>query len=139
MAANFQGAEKHFRRLQGMRGRARREAERLVYRLADEHVVEAAFLITEGSVSGDGHVASLPGEPPNADTGTLDRSGHVRGAGPLKADSVFDAPYAAKLEFGDETVIERPFMGPAAKTIRKRVERLAAEAVRRIVGGLGGI
>lgn len=137
MAASFRGAERHLRRLQGMKGRAAREARRLVYRLADEHVVEAANLITTGSVSGANHVPSLPGEPPNADTGTLDRSGHVRAQGLLKAESVFDAPYAGALEFGDDSVAERPFARPAAKDIRKRIERYAEEAVKRIVGGGG--
>jgi hypothetical protein len=111
------------------------EAHKLVYTLADMHVVEAANLITTGAVSGANHVASKPYEPPNSDTHVLDRSGHVRARGPLQAESVFDAPYAADLEFGTENMIERPFARPAAKIIRKRVDRLAEAAVKRINKG----
>ena len=112
-----------------------REARKLVYTLADKHVTEAANLITTGGAFGDSHVVSKPYEPPNADTGTLDRSGHVRSRGPLVAESVFDAPYAADLEFGTDTMIERPYARPAARTVRKLVDRLAEAAVNRIVRG----
>jgi hypothetical protein len=131
----MKGTGRHLKRLQGMQGRMAAEARKLVYVLADMHVTEAAHSITEGAVSGKGHVPSRPGEPPNADTHVLDRSGHVREAGPLRADSVFDAPYAAGLEFGTEKVAERPFMRPAAKKIRKSVDALATAAVTRVVEG----
>lgn len=135
MATKFKGADKHSRRMKGMGPRALKEATKLVYALADMHATEAALLITAGAVGGAGHVASLPGEAPNADTGTLDRSIHVENAGPLKARSVADAPYAAALEFGTSRIAERPFMRPAAKKVRKDGEKLAKAAKLHIVGG----
>jgi hypothetical protein len=131
----IKGGDKHLRRLQGLGPRATAEASKLVYTLADMHATEAALSITSGSVGGKNHVASLPGEPPNADTGVLDRSVHVEPAGPLKALSVADAPYAAALEFGSVHVAERPFMRPAAKKVRQASKALADAAVKRIVSG----
>lgn len=118
-----------------MPGRVAKEARKLVYALADMHVAEASHLITEGSVSGANHVASAPGEAPNADTQQLNRSGHVENAGPLKALSVFDAPHALPLEFGTSKMAERPFARPAAKTVRKQAEALKDAAKRRIAAG----
>lgn len=135
MVDRFKGASEHLRRLGRMPAATRKEAAKLVYTLADMHVTEAAHLITEGAVSGKNHVASEPYQPPNADTHSLDRSGHVRRTGPLRADSVFDTDYAADLEFGDGSQVERPFMRPAAKIVRKEVDALAEVAVRRIVRG----
>lgn len=135
VASNFKGADKHSKRMKGMTARMRKEAKRLVYRLADMHVEEASFLITQGAVSGAKHVASAPGEPPNEDTNALRTSGHVEAAGPLKALSVFDAPHALPLELGTSRMTERPFARPAAKTVRKKAEPLKAAAVKRIAGG----
>lgn len=131
----IKGADKHLRRLKKMTAGMRKEAGKLVYTLADMHATEAAHSITEGSVSGKNHVPSKPGEPPNADTHVLDRSIHVERVGPLRANSVADAPYAADLEFGNSKVAERPYMRPAAKKVRKDVDRLAQAAVDRVVKG----
>lgn len=133
--AKFRGADKHLKRLERMGKSVEREASKLVYTLADMHAAEAAFLITQGSVSGAGHVPSQPGEPPMADTGHLHTSIHVERQGPFKALSVADAEYAAALEFGTSRIAERPFMRPAANTVRKDVDRLAEAAVKRIVKG----
>ena len=113
----------------------RKEAQKLIYTLADMHATEAAISITTGAVSGKNHVASKPGEPPNADTHFLDRSIHVEKTGPLTANSVADAPYAARLEFGDDEIADRPFMRPAATKIKKAVDKLAKEGVRRVNRG----
>lgn len=113
----------------------RKEAQKLIYTLADMHATEAAISITTGAVSGKNHVASKPGEPPNADTHFLDRSIHVEKTGPLTANSVADAPYAARLEFDDDEIAERPFMRPAATKIKKAVDKLAKEGIRRVNRG----
>lgn len=132
----IKGADIHLKRLKGMSGpRVEREVSKLVYTLADMHVTEAALSITAGAVSGKNHIPSLPGEPPNADTGKLDRSGHVEQTGPLRASSVFDAPYAVALEFGTSRMAERPFARPAAKKVRKQAGALAEAAVQRIIKG----
>lgn len=135
MAMKFKGADKHLKRLKAMGPRVEREARKLVYTLADLHVAEASHLITQGSVSGANHVPSLPGEPPNADTGHLHTSIHVEPAGPFKALSVADASYSAALEFGTSRMAERPFMRPAARTVRREAESLVKVAVRRITAG----
>jgi hypothetical protein len=135
LMAKVRGADKHLRRLRGMHPKALKEAGKLVYAMADMHVAEASHLITQGSVSGANHVASAPGQPPNADTQALNRSGHVEKAGPLKALSVFDAPHALPLEFGTSKMSERPFAKPAAKTVRAKSKGLKERAVARIVGG----
>lgn len=133
--AKFKGADGHLRRLKGMGQRVEKEASKLIYTLADMHASEASHLITAGAVSGKNHIASLPGESPNADTGHLHTSIHVEKIGPLRANSVADAEYAAALEFGSSRVSERPFMRPAAKTIRKEADALAKAAVKRITQG----
>ena len=131
--AKFKGADAHARRMRNMTLGMRKEAQKLIYTLADMHATEAAISITTGAVSGKNHVASKPGEPPNADTHFLDRSIHVEKTGSLTANSVADAPYAARLEFGDDD--ERPFMRPAATKIKKAVDKLAKEGVRRVNRG----
>lgn len=139
--AKVTGAAKHLRRMQRMGPAVEREASSLVYTLADMHATEAALSITAGSVSGAAHVPSQPHEPPNADTSVLDRSIHVESAGQFKALSVADVLYALALEFGtvkhdgSPKIIERPYMRPAAKKVRKNIDKLADAAVRRIVNG----
>jgi HK97 gp10 family phage protein len=135
MAVKFRGADKHLKRLKAMGPRVEREARKLVYAMADMHVVEASFLITQGSVSGLNHVPSLPGQAPNADTGHLHTSIHVEAQGPFKAFSVADASYSAALEFGTARMAERPFMRPAARTVRREAETLVKAAVKRIAKG----
>jgi HK97 gp10 family phage protein len=131
----IKGADRHLRRLKAMRGRAIKEASKLVEVLADMHLAEASSLITTGAVSGKNHVPSKPGEPPNEDLGGLRNSGHRERVGPLKVNSVFDAPYAAALEFGTSKMEERPFARPAAKKVRKAAGRLAKAAAKRISAG----
>jgi len=133
--ANFKGADAHLKRMRKMTLGMRKEAQKLVYVLADLHATEAAISITTGAVSGKNHVASKPGEAPNSDTHVLDRSVHVEKTGELTAQSIADAPYAAKLEFGDSKVAERPFMRPAATKVKKAVDKLAKAGVRRINQG----
>jgi HK97 gp10 family phage protein len=95
------------------------------------HIAEASHLITAGAVSGKNHVPSLAGEAPNEDTGTLRTSGHVERVDELTARTVFDAPYAASLEFGTSTMAERPFARPALKKVRPAMVKLLKEAARR--------
>jgi hypothetical protein len=135
MPVKIKGGDAHLKRMKAMGPRAEVEASKLVYALADMHATEAALSITEGSVGGKNHVASLPGEPPNADTGQLDRSIHVERLGPLKARSVADAPHARAMEEGTVNVAERPYMRPAAKKVRAEAGPLADAAVKRIVEG----
>lgn len=101
-----------------------------IYVAADKVRAYAQHSIVEGSISGQNHVPSSPGQPPNADTRQLDQSIHVEWADRLVAAVVADAPHAVPLEFGTSTVAERPFMRPAA--VAKTPESM--ELLQRAVG-----
>lgn len=96
---------------------------------------EAAHLITEGAVSGKNHVPSLPGEPPNEDSGTLRIHIETAQIGPLQAEVSSNAPYAVPLEAGTSSMVERPYMGPATRRKRKEVVELVRGAVNQAVKG----
>lgn len=90
---------------------------------------EAKHMITEGSVTGKGHIASLPGEPPNNNWGTLATHIETTQPAPLKVEVSSNAPYASALEFGTSKMAERPYMRPATNRTRKEV----VDGVRRAV------
>lgn len=92
---------------------------------------EAAHLITEGAVSGKYHVPSLPGEPPNEDTGTLRTHIETAQVAPLRVEVSSNAPYAVPLEAGTSKMGARPYMGPATRRKRKEVVQLVTQAVNR--------
>jgi HK97 gp10 family phage protein len=96
---------------------------------------EAAHLITEGAVSGKNHVPSLPGQPPNEDTGTLRSHIETAQIAPLQVEVSSNAPYAVALEAGTSKMSERPYMGPATRNKRKEVVALVEQAVNRAVKG----
>lgn len=126
------GADKHLRRLRQMYGeRVIREVGAAIYAAADYIRTEAALSITRGSVSGRGHVASKPGEPPNRDTGHLDSSIVVTRTGPVSASISANAPHAKPLEFGTSKMAARPFMRPAASRGRRVVTDLVTKAIQR--------
>lgn len=128
------GAKQHEARLRRLTG-AKANAAILKGLMAAgaEIKVEAQHSITEGSISGKGHIPSAPGEPPNNDTGGL-------------KDSIVETPesmyppmvhvtagggqtvYAPMLEFGTSRMEERPFMRPATAKKRHR----AAEIIARV-------
>jgi hypothetical protein len=89
---------------------------------ADIIKAEAQHLITEGSVSGKNHVPSLPGEPPNNDTGVLKSHIEATQTAPLRAQVTSSAKYAVPLEFGSSRGLEeRPYMRPATRNKREEV------------------
>lgn len=106
-------------------------AERALFVAGQMIEVEAENSITAGSISGAGHVPSLPGQPPNADTRQLDGSIHtvVVGRGRVNVEST--APYSSALEWGTSKMAARPFMAPAAKKKSPEAKKLVAEAIRR--------
>jgi HK97 gp10 family phage protein len=95
----------------------------------EEIRVEAANMITEGAVSGKGHIPSLPGEPPNEDTGVLRTHIETTQPAPLKVEVSSNAPYASALEFGTSKMAERPYMRPATARKREAVVDLVRTAV----------
>lgn len=75
--------------------------------------VAAQTSITDGAVSGKNHVPSLPGQPPNQDTGVLANNIETLLVGPLHVEVQSKAPYAVFQEFGTSKMAERPYMRPA--------------------------
>lgn len=98
---------------------------------------EAQILLTTGAVTGKGHVASLPGEPPNQNWGTL--GGHIETVQveDLKVTVSSNAPYAAALEYGTSKMAERPYMRPAVEAKRKEVTALVRAAVDSAISSQG--
>lgn len=122
----------HAKRLGRMRSAASRSlTDRALYAAGNLIEIEAERSITAGSVSGKGHVPSLPGQPPSADTRLLDTSIHTVVVGPNRVNVESTAPYAAILEFGGSRISERPYMRPAVNKKRAEASELIAEAVRR--------
>ncbi|WP_010660215.1 HK97-gp10 family putative phage morphogenesis protein [Brucella anthropi] len=125
------GLDKHVKRLQNMR-KAARQVTGALYAAGQDIELDAERSITEGSVSGAGHVPSLPGQPPNRDTGHLDTNIEttVEAQNPPTVHVTSHAEYSAALEYGTSKMAERPFMRPATEKNRKNVSSKVAEAVR---------
>lgn len=111
------GAAQHIGRLKRLASPATIAAVgKALYAGADMIKAEAQHLITEGSVSGRGHVASAPGEPPNNDTSVLKSNIEAVSKGPLLAEVSSNAEYAAALEFGSERKAGKTTRSFAGKT-----------------------
>ncbi|MFC6487355.1 HK97-gp10 family putative phage morphogenesis protein [Nitratireductor sp. GCM10026969] len=125
------GLKKHTQRLKSAADVAR-EVTSALYSAGQEIELDAENSITQGSVSGAGHVPSLPGEPPNRDTGFLDTNIEttIETHNPPKVHVTSNAPYSAALEYGTSKMAERPFMRPATEKNRREVGRMVAQAVR---------
>lgn len=96
--------------------------EKALYQAGEVVREEAVASIRDGSIMGLGHIPSSPGEPPNADTGNLDKSIDVVVSKTGKSIRVeAKAEYAAALEFGTSRVAARPFMRPALLKHRNRI------------------
>lgn len=103
-----------------------------VFELAQRVETDAENSITEGATSGAGHVASLPGDAPNADTHRLDGNIEtLRGteSGSIKYIVSSNAPYSQPLEFGSSKMAARPFMRPALEKNRERIGKRLAAAI----------
>lgn len=137
--AKITGADKHKQRLRRMRGPAAiNEITRALFGVAQDIAVDAQISITAGAVSGKNHVPSAPGEPPNSDTHVLSNSIEAVAAGPLKAETTANAPYAAAQELGTSTLPERPYLRPAAAKNRGPAAQRVVEAVNRAIRANGG-
>lgn len=130
--AKITGADKHSARLKRMSGPAAfKLVEQALFVAGQMIEVEAEISITTGSVSGKNHVPSKPGDPPNADTRTLDTNIEtivVSGNEPTVHVSS-NAPYSQALEFGTSKMAERPFMRPATAKKRDEATALIRKAV----------
>lgn len=122
---------RHIKRLKNAQNVAQ-EVTRALYKAGKMIEADAERSITEGSISGAGHVPSLPGQPPNADTRVLDgniETNIVTGAATPTVHTASKAGYAAMLEFGTSKMAARPYMRPAAEENRAAVTKLVGQAV----------
>lgn len=130
------GVDKHRARMLKLAGP---EFDNLVGRAlfvgAQSIQVAAQLSITEGSVSGKNHVASLPGEPPNNDTGVLANNIEATQVEPLRSQVTSSAPYAVELELGTSKMAARPYMEPAAQRERPQIVENVVKAVNKVLGG----
>lgn len=90
--------------------------------------------ITDGAVSGAGHVPAVSPNAPNNDTGIL--AGGIRAykVGPLHTRAASEAPYAIPMEIGFHTANgvfhgPWPYMAPALQRNRADIVRDVAKAV----------
>lgn len=114
-----------------------------LYAAGQEIEIDAEHSITDGSISGAGHIPSLPGEPPNADTRLLDQSieTEIDPSAPAGKSRVLvssNAPYGAWLEFGTSRMAPRPYMAPAAARKKAAASALVARAIKDVVNPYAG-
>jgi hypothetical protein len=98
---------------------------------------DARISIIDGGISGSGHIPSIAGQPPNADTHDLDQSIHatetIEVDGYVKASVVADSDHALYMELGTTKIEERPFMRPAVARHRRTTVKSIALAYNRQV------
>jgi HK97 gp10 family phage protein len=134
VVARIRGAKEHAERLRRLTGAgARKRIGQVLFVAGDAIAVDAAISITNGAVSGKGHVRSRPGEAPNADTHQLDRGIITVQVAPLHVQVQSNAPHSNDLEFGTSKMAERPFMRPAVAKNRDSVIDSVRAAVSQIV------
>lgn len=134
MARSVLGVSKHNTRLKRILSpAATNRIGKVVYVGADKVRVEARRRIADGAIQGKGHVASLPGEAPNWDTGQLANNITTRKAGPMKAETVSDAPHSIPLERGTSKMAARPFLRPSTQAKRSEVVEDVTNVVNEII------
>lgn len=129
--AKITGARRHRQRLRNLPLATRLEVGKAIFAGAGIIQTEARRSIIQGAIQGAGHIPSAPGEPPNRNTGQLDQSIITRKTGVLTAETSAEAPYSVALEFGTSKMAERPYMRPATKKSRAKIERLTRLALKR--------
>lgn len=128
----IEGWKKHTNRLRKLSGsRMERDVGKAVFAGAEGIQVEAQLSITNGAVSGAGHVPSKPGEAPNQDTGHLAGNIEVTQPKPLVARVSSNADYAATLEYESSKIAERPYMRPARDAKEGDARKLIVKAINR--------
>lgn len=131
--ARLRGAQRHRERLKNLRlsGGGERKITAALYAAGQLIEIEAERSITEGSISGKGHIPSAPGQPPNADTRLLDTSIEttIPPGTSLRVDVTSNAPYSVPLEVGTSKMAARPYMGPATKKKRGEARALVQAAM----------
>lgn len=130
----LKGARAHIRRLNALASaETEKEIGAALFAAGEMIQVEAQISITRGAVSGKNHVASKPGEPPNADTHVLANNIETTQPGRTRVIVSSNAPYSAPLEFGTSKMAARPFMRPARDKMKPQAKRLVEQALNRAV------
>lgn len=133
------GAKAHVARLRRLRSPEMvRKVGSALYAAGQLIQVEAQISITAGAVSGKGHVPSLPGQPPKADTHILANGIETLLVAPLRVNveavALTDKGYNyAEIEFGNSRVAERPYLRPAVAKKRAEAVQLVRRAVDSVV------
>ena len=130
----------HIARLQRLAGeRVLAEVGQALVVGAEMIAADAKFSIIDGAISGSGHVPSLPGQPPNADTHDLDESIHVGDLietdRAIQTAVIADSDHAAAMELGTSLVLPRPYMVPATERNRDGVLGKVVAALNRVIAG----
>lgn len=130
----LKGQAAHRQRLRNLSGpEAVRAASRVLSVGSDMIRGEVFQSISRGAVSGKGHVASAPGEPPNRDTGDLQGGLENRLVEPLLAEFSSNSPHAAPLELGTSKMAARPSVRPARDKKAPEIQRLFAQEIDKLV------
>lgn len=130
------GRDRVTKRLEGASGEAAiRKVGAALFEGGEMIRAEAAHLITEGATSGKNHVPSLPGEPPNEDTGHLRTNIETTQPAPLRVEVSSNAKYAVALEAGTSQMAARPYMGPASRRKKKEVVAKVRAAISEAIKG----
>lgn len=134
----LKGQKQHRDRLKKLAGpQVRAMANAVVYEGADRIRAAAHRLVSQGSVSGKGHVPSAPGQPPHRDTGNLQAHMEATNPKPLVGRFTSSADYAAFLEFGTSKMAERPHIRPARDAVLPIIEREMVQKLDKLVKGSG--
>jgi hypothetical protein len=128
------GAKKHIDRLKRLSSaEVARIGGAVAYEGADMIRAEAHRLVSAGSISGAGHVASTPGEPPNRDTGELQAGFTTAQTGPSSAEFRSSARHAAPLEFSTSKMAARPHIRPARDKMAPKIRARYVEQMNKLV------
>ena len=136
--ARIRGDKAHAARLRRLTSPAAvKEISQALFIAGSQIEADWATSITNGAISGKGHIASLPGEPPNADTHVYDRSIQTVLTAPLHVQVYSDDPKAKMLEFGTSKMAARPAAAPAAAKNHGHATETVRDAVNRVVRRAG--
>ena len=102
----------------------------LLLRAADRVRTDYIDRVNEGGSPGQLHVPSLPGQPPNTDTGRLVGSAGSAVIGRNRTETTVEAAYAAHLEFGTDKMAPRPALGPSFDEMRPHIVANLRKALR---------
>lgn len=99
-------------------------------RAADRTRTEYIDRVNEGGGTGPNHVASLPGQAPNTDTGRLVGSVVARRIARNRAETSVEAVYGLPLEMGTDKMAPRPALGPSFDHLKPSVIQNLERALR---------